>query len=693
MASTSSGYVSYGQPGGVPQQRTTTQPATNYASSRLNPVPARDVEHAKLPPLDFRPTILTGGALFLSLVFHLLVLGTLVFLYYKEIFSVSYAWAYFVIKILPTVIGTATAVLVDEMGQSLSRIRPFMLCAQEEGCTADKTILMSYFPMPDFTTLWKSRNWLLLVSKALSFINYFTIGLKTSFLLTPDYQNAEVVPWAVLSLVGLYAAVSLYLIAVFFSLHGKVTGLRWDPVSVADQLVLFRHSDFLDMFEGTWAADRTAIENHLGDLRLRIGYWDTGFGYWHGFGLADPSQTQHRRQQVADNYTKSVDKVTISSYRYSSASAAIEPKRVWLFTFATSLLLAGALLMIVYGSKQEEPYLFDWSLDYNHAVSVFVTTLTILIGLYTDFWEALAGFTAVTEPFVHMSSETGTDAPNADKTLLLNYTSLSFFVKLHTAFGMDHWKVFRTAIMARLQRFLPILVAGSFTIFDNGNLEISFPFFVVISAWLSVYLLWIPFETLGCDDSRYLPRYFGSLADLLSWTYSSSLLRGNLSGNTQASSNGQDPLEIRFPKNGHQATAGLQNGGFANGGTNSQRTSQWTPSEKQHVESRLRLSDTRFHFGLCSLGPSLYTVGVCDSASFQEKVLERPKHRLGWFQCLWPTTRFKRNQGSDDGTGYRMAGWQRFIDGQGSGENESIPLGPPPNPVVQQEDQQPDTDQ
>ncbi|KAF4468031.1 phosphoribosylaminoimidazole-succinocarboxamide synthase [Fusarium albosuccineum] len=289
MASTSSGYVSYGR--------------TACWGSTATAVDKGDVQDAELPPLDFRPTILTGGALFLSLVFHLLVLGTLVFLYYKEIFSVSYAWAYFVIKILPTVIGTATAVLVDEMGQSLSRIRPFMLCAQEGGFTADKTILMSYFPMPDFTTLWKSRNWLLLVSKALSFINYFTIGLKTSFLLTPDYQNAELVPWAVLSLVGLYAVVSLYLIAVFFSLHGKVTGLRWDPVSMADQLVLFRRSDFLDMFEGTSLANRAAIENHLGDLRLRIGYWEMGSGYWHGFGLVGPSQTQHRARQGAAHDT------------------------------------------------------------------------------------------------------------------------------------------------------------------------------------------------------------------------------------------------------------------------------------------------------------------------------------------------------------------------------------------------------
>ncbi|KAF4457067.1 Phosphoribosylaminoimidazole-succinocarboxamide synthase [Fusarium albosuccineum] len=136
--------------------------------------------------------------------------------------------------------------------------------------------------------------------------------------------------------------------------------------------------------------------------------------------------------------------------------------------------------MIIYGSKQKEPYLFDWLDSFDYAVSAFVTTLTILIAAYTDFWEALAGFTAVAEPFVHMSSQNGTDDPNADKTLLLNYTSLSFFVKLHTAFGVGHWKVFRTTIMARLQRLLPILVAGSFAILSNGMLQISFPFFVVI---------------------------------------------------------------------------------------------------------------------------------------------------------------------------------------------------------------------
>ncbi|KAH6874582.1 hypothetical protein B0T10DRAFT_586201 [Thelonectria olida] len=380
-----------------------------------------------------------------------------------------------------------------------------------------------------------------------------------------NYRRATVVPWALVTLLALYATISFYIVAVYFFLRGRVTGLRWDPVSIADQLVLFRHSEFLLDFEGTSLASRKAIDDVLRDLQLRVGYWRKGSAYWHGFDLVDNrSETGHDIQDETAS-TNSTERPMSSSrsgipltaeqisyFRYSSASKAIHPSVVWSFTTLTFILLAGALVMIVFGSVQDRRYRFDWHFSSDVAVVLFAFILTFMFCLYTDFWQTLAGFTALTEPFIHLSNETGTYPRNAERTLLLNYTSLSPLVTVHTAFGMGHWKVVRTTIMARLQRLLPIVVAGSFTIYETGTLVISPPLFAIICLWLLVYLVWIPLESLSCEDSRYLPRNFCSVADLLSWTYSSSLLRGDISDNTQQDSHIKDPLDIQFPGDNHQ---------------------------------------------------------------------------------------------------------------------------------------------
>ncbi|KAF4845405.1 hypothetical protein CGCSCA4_v006871 [Colletotrichum siamense] len=93
--------------------------------------------------------------------------------------------------------------------------------------------------------------------------------------------------WAYYTLLAFYSIIQTYLlILILYFWKTPTTGLRWDPVSIADILSLFRHSDFLNKFKGSSIAKRQSMNSELGDLRIRLGYWRMSEGtHWHGFAL------------------------------------------------------------------------------------------------------------------------------------------------------------------------------------------------------------------------------------------------------------------------------------------------------------------------------------------------------------------------------------------------------------------------
>ena len=240
-----------------------------------------------LPPLNYKPFMLELWFLRCSLAFSLAILIMLMMCYFFSTFDVIGQWGYFTIQILPVVIGTITASFLNGMALTLSRVTPFILCASSDGATAGDTILRQYFPNPDLIDIWKTRNWLLLSAWILCFAGNVILAFKASLLNMTDEDEAVVTGWALIPLTVIYGLVALFILVVMRWLaYKKATGLRWDPVSIADHLMLFRHSNVLNYFEGTDLAERYSMYKVLKQLRLRLGYWRRENGdVWHGFGL------------------------------------------------------------------------------------------------------------------------------------------------------------------------------------------------------------------------------------------------------------------------------------------------------------------------------------------------------------------------------------------------------------------------
>jgi len=238
--------------------------------------------------------MLRTEVLFAGLTFNTIILGILVGLNFVTTASFESQWGYFTIQILPPICGTITASFWRGVTLNLSRVTPFMLCAQQRPSFAQRTILMGYSPAPAGPIdCLLSRNVSLSISGALLILSGTILGLKSALLNTVSWQTywqANVTLWALYPLIAIYAAMNLLTLLLIWDMWGKCTGLRWDPICIADHLALLKYANFLDDFEGTDLSTRDSMIKELGGQRYRLGYWNRGSkGTWYGFGRVENS--------------------------------------------------------------------------------------------------------------------------------------------------------------------------------------------------------------------------------------------------------------------------------------------------------------------------------------------------------------------------------------------------------------------
>ncbi|KAK1713468.1 hypothetical protein BDP67DRAFT_39657 [Colletotrichum lupini] len=244
----------------------------------------------KRDKLDYRPFILSNAALFSSITINCGILAGLIVFEKRTSFVVSTP-AYYALLALLILIGTCTVAHLEAMLLNLFRMMPFILCARKQGATAGETILRSYFPAPSFRDAWGTKNWLLILAYTIYIPSYCVIGFKSA-LLYQSWDDTDVRlhvnDWACYTLIAFYSVIQLYLIIVVIYLWQRKTGLRWDPVSIADILVLFRHSNVLKYFEGSSIAKRESMFENLEKIPIYLRYWEAKNGKcWHGFGTDD----------------------------------------------------------------------------------------------------------------------------------------------------------------------------------------------------------------------------------------------------------------------------------------------------------------------------------------------------------------------------------------------------------------------
>jgi hypothetical protein len=136
-----------------------------------------------------------------------------------------------------------------------------------------------------------SQHWLY---SAVSFSVYFPLAfvtaLKSTFLIVVPNGgsgwNVRVSQPVTAVLIAIYFYFAILTCVMIIRLWDRSTGLKWDPVSIADQVVLFHGSNVLNDFNGLELEGWLAVQEALSERRYRLGYWEKGTNkkVWYGIG-------------------------------------------------------------------------------------------------------------------------------------------------------------------------------------------------------------------------------------------------------------------------------------------------------------------------------------------------------------------------------------------------------------------------
>ncbi|KAB5549572.1 hypothetical protein GE09DRAFT_1223394 [Coniochaeta sp. 2T2.1] len=500
--------------------------------------------------------------------------------------------------------------------------------------------------------------YLCLWAKLTLWLGYNALAFRSALLSASlDDRRAEATDWVVYALLTGYFLITLFTGWVAYYLHNRTTGFRkgWETLNIADHLALFRHSNFLDAFEGSGIATRESMIAELGTaprttpVHSRADLLNGGMaskrwtkttisscrpGSLRFFPLAmtktvkaSPPNTISILKTISDTgHILTVRE--LSNLRYNSVFGIMRSSAALRYSIIAFVCLVGYVLAL--SLVKPDTKVFTIGVSPNITAFILGYVVTYVFSLFSFFWEEMYLFAAITEPFVGMDKPEGADA---DQALLLNYTGSPRFIAMFDAASRGHWKVFRTGVYATLQRSLPIIVGASIKIFpispDRSEVQFSTPLSIVVIVFMVVYLVIIPYEVFEAGYSRHLPRDCLVIADLLSWTCCSSILRNN------TITLNDDQLEEKLPP------------------TNPLDTRSDPPhNEKWHMEARLRLAQQRFSMGLIRVSSrnGMYMVGIDTSTAAR---LYRPTKGL---RRRIAGTRKEGNRAENPETTYKVAG-------------------------------------
>ena len=168
--------------------------------------------------------------------------------------------SYFAVHYSPIVIGTITKILWQTIISNYYRLTPYMSMA---GSGRNQTWRKTMGPLIPFYL--GTGHWMILVTHVSRLIMMFILPLKSVLFNSIGDPirggwKIRISPHVAQALLFIYALLAYLTLALVISLWGRRTGLKWDPVTIADKLVLLRGSDILNDFDGLDSMDGETIK-------------------------------------------------------------------------------------------------------------------------------------------------------------------------------------------------------------------------------------------------------------------------------------------------------------------------------------------------------------------------------------------------------------------------------------------------
>lgn len=501
-----------------------------------------------------------------------------------------YSGQYFVFGFLPQLFAAVIMIYVQAVGSAVARITPFTMLASE---SKTKRASASFVDMYSGVLGLPRFDYFLGGEPVLGFCSlllwpmFFTIPLQSAVFSVVNIEGewrwtaVQGVAWTLVA-IYLLTLVALTTTMVFF--FGRVTGLKWDPTSLADIIAMLPKSNSLNDYQDTEVLpNRNAIRDRLAIRSDRLGFWTmTNYTQAPFYCFAEEGAPTRRYTMQSGRAIQERDSSDTIVEKHTSYFEAHSPKP--LLSRGTN----SSLLAKVYSPAIRFHYI-PWALKDTFVilwpVAFFVLYLALLIvsflprtALRNGFdpqisaGQNAAGFSpanflysfvpsliglllysglrslsanlSILTPWASLNSANGASAASS---LLASYGYNTQFSSLLPALRNKHYLIFVLTLITPLTLLLPILAGGVFFALaaQPSNIVLMFPNFaayyviIVILGLYLIALICISITLLSNTQSErrkryYLPHGVTCLAEVLTFLYASALPQDFAFGNSRS---------------------------------------------------------------------------------------------------------------------------------------------------------------
>lgn len=465
---------------------------------------------------------------------------------------------YFLFEYLPQLLAILIEILLFIIQSAVQRTLSFSTLASGRS-TENSQILhgLAWFPtnflIPNLS-LFKCGEPVLGLCYIIFWLSLFTVPLQSSFFQTRYYllDGQDVWRWTAVQPVGwtlltLYVLLAIALVLVLLRFSRQDTGLRWDPKSIADLLVLLQSSHIVSDLAGSQTKSTAQTGHASKDYNIdpsssrpneALDSFEKGNvrddHSSHGkakapYRLAEP---EHNRQRPIPSRPDSFE---------TDAHSSAVPWTPWFLrdTFVvawtvSALVLTLAFIVVSFLNHAVEdgflPLLPAPTSPLGFSPANFLYSfLPSLLGMILFLaWQSIDFYFRALQPFATLSDPHGT---TAEKSLLLDYTAcFPIEVSLKAAFA-GHYKVSWISFISLLSITIPVLGGGVFTAqffvaTQDVRMAASMPGYEALVGFVIVYAL--SFLAIWPTKKRYLPHGISTLDQLMNFFYHSPLLKDDI---------------------------------------------------------------------------------------------------------------------------------------------------------------------
>ena len=462
---------------------------------------------------------------------------------------------YFVFQYLPTLLASFIIFWLLIIQRAIHRVAPFVILSsgrdiENSGVLHDMTLFPANYLIPNLS-FFRHREPLLGLCSIIFWLQLFTLPLQSCLFQTRYYKTDDMWRWTSVQPIAwtLFVLYLLLLVALLLLLLRFIrgqTGLKWDPVSLADILSLFHRSNFLSDFAPSEM--HTSSTGRPTAKHLRLGYWSASKRASEAFyGIGEENapiprfslekgrmapntnydlEAQEPRRPSTSDTLKDVHDPTLR-YRWTPWFLRDGMAVAWI-VIAIVLMIAFIVVSFVDHAVQRGflPLLAAATTKQGFSPADFLYGfIPSLIGMLLFLlWQPIDLYFRALQPFACLAHR---DGASAEQSLLLDYTACLPIEVTIKALINGHYKVAYISFISLFSITLPILAGGVFTAqFVIGSQDIrmiaSMAGYYALVVFVAIYA--VSFIVIWPTRKRRLPHDISTLEQLVSFVYQSSIL-------------------------------------------------------------------------------------------------------------------------------------------------------------------------